>query len=605
MNPIPSRLRSPSTTTLRSVLAVALVSAALVHTIACRTPGSVEHAEHAAAAAAPAAAPARAGAAADTDGVASGSGSHAAHAGSAHAPRPVELLPGLGESRHPITTDSELAQAFFDQGMTLLYGFNHDEAARSFRRATELDPEAAMPWWGLALSIGPNYNDTAVDAVRARETFEAVAAAQARAAGASERERRYVAALAKRYASPDPASDWLAFHQDYSAAMRELVRDFPDDLDAATLFAESLMMLRPWQLWTAEGEPAPGTLELVAVLESVLRRDPHHPGANHFYIHAVEASKNLERAIPSAERLMSLVPAAGHLVHMPGHIFLQTGDYELAAKTNVVAAEADRAFVERTGATGMYPLMYWTHNIHFIAYARMQQGRFEEALEAAREMVRNVEHGVGGMQMLEGFVTYPLSVMLVFRDHEAILAEPAPDPSWRLATAFWRYARGVAEAMRGETARAMAEREAFRAALARVPESDRFLINNAASDFLGVAAAVLDAEIAAAAGETERAIGLWRTAAERQARLQYDEPPPWYEPIAGRHAAALLRAGRANEAEQAFRAALDVKPRDGRLLFGLWQSLRAQGREADAALVERHFLAAWDPSAEALRVDDL
>ena len=542
-------------------------------------------------------------------------GAHAGHpaqvaqdppsASPAPALRPVELLPGLGDGHHPITTDDALAQAFFDQGLALLFGFNHDEAARSFRRAAALDPEAAMPWWGLALSIGPNYNDTAVDAARARATWEAVQAALARSAGASPLERRYVEAIAKRYASPDPASDWLAFHRDYSDAMRALVRDYPDDLDAATLFAESLMMLRPWQLWTAEGEPAPGTLELVAVLEGVLRRDPSHPGANHFYIHAVEASKNLERAIPSAERLMSLVPAAGHLVHMPGHVFLQTGDYELAAKTNVRAAEADRAFVERTGATGMYPLMYWTHNIHFIAYARMQQGRYDDALAAAREMVRNVEREVGAMQMLEGFTTYPLTVMLVFRDHEGILAEPAPDPNWRLATAFWRYARAVAEARRGEPERAEVERERFRAAVADVPEAHRYLINNAASDFLGVAAAVLDAELATAAGESERALGLWQRAAERQAQLQYDEPPPWYEPIAGRHAAALLRAGRARDAETAFRAALDAKPRDGRLLFGLWQSLNAQAKAADAALVEQRFRAAWDSSAGPLRVDDL
>lgn len=536
----------------------------------------------------------------------------AAHAssghGSSHAPGtppPVELLPGVGDVHLPITTDDELAQAYFDQGLALLYGFNHDEAARSFRRAAELGPDAAMPWWGLALAIGPNYNDTGVDAARAEATHEAVEAALARAPRASEREQAYVRAVARRYASADPASDWLAFHHDYSAAMRELVRRYPDDLDAATLFAESLMMLRPWQLWTAAGEPAPGTLELVAVLESVLRRDPRHPGANHFYIHAVEASKNLERAIPSAERLTTLAPGAGHLVHMPGHIFLQTGDYDVAAETNVAAAEADRRFVERTGATGMYPLMYWTHNIHFIAYARMQQGRYDEALEAAREMVRNVERGVSEMQMLEGFVTYPLTVMLVFRKHEAILAEPAPDPDWKLAVAFHHYARSVAHAARGELDRALAEQDRFAAAVGALPQDARFLINNAATDFLAVAAAVLEAELAMARGETGKVPGLWRVAAERQDLLQYDEPPPWYEPIAGREAAALLRAERSREAEALFRSALDAKPRDGRLLFGLWQSLLAQGRRADAALVERPFRAAWNSSTEPLRLDDL
>ncbi|MFO0689490.1 MAG: tetratricopeptide repeat protein [Myxococcota bacterium] len=539
------------------------------------------------------------------DANAAGEGAHAAAGHGTPAARPVELLPGMGDVHHPITTDTELAQAFFDQGLALLYGFNHDEAARSFRRAAELDPDAAMPWWGLALAIGPNYNDTEVDAERARATHDAVQKALARAPRASAREQEYVRAVAKRYASPDPESDWLAFHHDYSDAMRELVHRNPDDLDAATLFAESLMMLRPWQLWTADGEPAPGTLELVAVLESVLRRDPDHPGANHFYIHAVEASKNLERAIPSAERLTKLAPGAGHLVHMPGHIFLQTGDYDVAAQTNVAAAEADRRFVERTGASGMYPLMYWTHNLHFVAYARMQQGRWDEAIAAAREMVRNVERGVSEMQMLEGFVTYPLSVMLVFRKHDAILAEPAPDPAWKLAVAFHHYARGVAHAARGELDRAEAERERFAAVAAALPPESRFLVNNSAADFLAVARAVLDAELAAARGERERVPALWRVAAERQAALQYDEPPPWYEPVAGREAGALLRAGRYDEAEGLFRRALDAKPRDGRLLFGLWQSLLAQERATDATLVERPFRAAWDSSSEPLRLDDL
>ncbi len=579
----PSLLHSlaPSRARLASF---ALVASLLASPLACRTPepASAPRAEEA-------------GAASAHD------PGHAA--GSQAAPAP--LLPGMGEVRRPITTGSELAQTYFDQGMALLYAFNHDEAARSFRRATELDPAAAMPYWGLALAIGPNYNDTAVDAARARATFEAVEAALARAPRASAREQDYIRAVAKRYASPEPASDWLAFHRDYSAAMRELVQRYPDDLDAATLFAESLMMLRPWQLWTADGEPAPGTLELVAVLEDVLRRDPDHAGANHFYIHAVEASKSLERAIPSAERLMTLAPGAGHLVHMPGHIFLQTGDYELAAKANVAASEADRAYVERTGASGMYPLMYWTHNIHFIAYARMQQGRFDEALEAAREMVSNVGSAVSDMQMLEGFVTYPLSVLLAFREADAVLAEPEPAADQALARAFWRYARGVARAIRGELPLAEQERAEFLAAVAAVPPEARFLINNSAADFLAVAGAVLEAEIAAARGDDDEAIALWAKAAERQAALQYDEPAPWYEPVAQRQGFALLRAGRHAEAEATFRAALAGRRRDGRILFGLAECLRAQGREDNAMLVDARLADAWDSSARALQIGDL
>jgi tetratricopeptide (TPR) repeat protein len=505
----------------------------------------------------------------------------------------TEPYPGLGNHHFPISTTSAEAQSYFDQGIGLLYGFNHDEAARYFRRAAELDPQAPMPYWGLALSIGPNYNDTAVDAARAQATYDAVRNAQLRLGAANDLERAYVDALAKRYPSPDPNSDWLAQHRDYSDAMRALVQRFPDDVDAATMFAESLMMLRPWQLWTLAGEPAPGTLELVEVLESVLKRNPNHAGANHFYIHAVEASRNLERAIPSATRLMTLAPAAGHLVHMPGHIFLQTGDFELAAATNVKAAAADQAFVERTGATGVYPLMYWTHNIHFIAYARAQQGRYEEAKQAAVEMVANIGDADRQMQMLEGFRLYPLMVDLRFHRWDTILAEPRPSEDRALSYAFWHYARAMAYAGNGRARDAAAEQRRFeqqRAALA--PES-QYLINNKAADLLTLAAATLDAQIATARGNVTEAVAAWRRALVAEAALQYDEPPAWFYPVRQSLGAALLRAGQTAEAEQVFREALAKSPREGRLLFGLWQTLLAQQRASEARLVANQFEEAW------------
>src|SRR5690606_2155181 len=303
-----------------------------------------------------------------------------------------------------------------------------------------------------------------------------------------------------------------AFHRDYSEAMRAMTAKYPDDLDAATMFAESLMMLRPWQLWTLEGEPAPGTLELVAVLESVLRRNPDHSGANHFYIHAIEASRNLERAIPSAQRLMTLVPGAGHLVHMPGHIYLQTGDFDLAAETNVLAADADRAFVERTGATGVYPLMYSTHNVHFIAYARAQQGRYEEAKEAAEEMVEMVGDGDLDMemQMLEGFLLYPLMVDLRFHRWDEILSAPEPSGDRDLSKAFWRHARAAALAGQGEMRKAQAEQRRFERDRESVDEESQYLLNNSAEDVLALASATLAAQIAAAQGDQDDAISEWR-----------------------------------------------------------------------------------------------
>ena len=517
----------------------------------------------------------------------------------------LELHPGLGNYHHPITTKNAEAQTFFDQGLTLLYGFNHDEAARYFHRAAELDPEAALPYWGIALATGPNYNDSAVDANRAKATYGAVRQALERAPRASAREQDYIRALQKRYPSANPKSDWKKFHLEYSNAMRAVVKKYPDDLDAATLFAESLMMLRPWQLWTADGKPAPGTLELVAVLESVLKRNPHHPGANHFYIHAVEASPNLERAIPSAERLMTLVPGAGHLVHMPGHIFLQTGDYELAAKTNVDAAAADAAFVQRTGASGMYPLMYWTHNIHFIAYARAQQGRYDDAKQAALQMAKNVGGADSQMQMLEGFHLYPLMVDLRFHRWDDILNAADPGPERKLHRTFRHYARAMALAAQGKLADAAAERKQFETMRKAVPAESQFLINNKSSDILALAAATLQARIAWERGEKEPSIEAWRRAVKLEAKIQYDEPPAWFYPVRQSLAAALLRSGRPREAESAFRAAMGKQPRDGRLLFGLWQSLLAQNRNSEATLVEHQFVAAWSDATVKLSIEDL
>jgi tetratricopeptide (TPR) repeat protein len=536
--------------------------------------------------------------------LAAATGAVAQHAG--HAPLPAvatELHPGLGGYHFPITTASADAQTYFDQGIGLLYGFNHDEAARYFRRAAELDPRSPMPYWGLALSIGPNYNDTAVDEARARATYDAVQNAQQRAANASDREQAYVAALAKRYPSANPNSDWLAQHRDYSDAMRAMTARFPDDVDAATMFAESLMMLRPWQLWTQDGEPAPGTLELVAVLESVLKRSPNHAGANHFYIHAVEASRNLERAIPSAARLMTLAPAAGHLVHMPGHIYLQTGDFDLAAATNVNAAAADKAFVERTGATGVYPLMYWTHNLHFIAYARAQQGRYEEAKQAAVEMVANVGDGDREMQMLEGFRLYPLMVDLRFHRWDTILAEPQPAETRAFSRAFWRYARAMAYAGKGRVREASAEQRRFEQTRAGVDAESLYLINNKAGDLMTLAAATLDAQLAQARGDSPAAVAAWRRAVTAEGALQYDEPPPWFYTVRQSLGAALLRAGQATEAEQVFREALATRPRDARLLFGLWQTLLAQRRASEAVLVENRYQDAWRDATTPLTAD--
>jgi tetratricopeptide (TPR) repeat protein len=304
-------------------------------------------------------------------------------------------------------------------------------------------------------------------------------------------------------------------------------------------------------------------------------------------------------------RLMTLVPGAGHLVHMPGHIFLQTGDYELAAKTNVNAAAADKAFVERTGATGVYPLMYWTHNLHFIAYARAQQGRYDEAKRAALEMVANVGDADLQMQMLEGFLLYPLMVDLRFNRWDEILTTPEPRVERKLLRGFWEFARSMALTGRGKLTEAAAAQKQFELLRTSIPAESRYLNNNKSSDILALAGAILDAQLAAAHGEKGKSIQEWRRAVELESTLQYDEPPPWFYPVRESLAGALLRNGKAKEAEVIFREAIDKRPRDGRLLFGLWRSLLTQKRDNEAALVEQQFRAAWINATVILRIEDL
>src|ERR1700694_4948575 len=319
------------------------------------------------------------------------------------AEKPAALMTGLGSMHHPVSTTSAEAQRFFDQGLALVYAFNHDEAVRSFKRAAELDPQMVMADWGMALALGPNIN-LDVDPQREKAAYEAVQRALSLSANAPENERAYIEALAKRY-SIDPKADLKKLAVDYKNAMGELIKRYPDDLDAATLYAESAMDLRPWQLWSADGKPAEGTEEIVAVLESVLRRNPNHPGAIHYYIHAVEASPHPERALAYAPKLPQLMPMAGHLMHMPAHIYARTGDYENAALSNVHAAAADEAYIKAGGLQGIYPLMYYSHNLHFLAIAYSMEGRFTDAMRATKQLEANVSPHLKDMPMLEGFMT--------------------------------------------------------------------------------------------------------------------------------------------------------------------------------------------------------
>lgn len=517
---------------------------------------------------------------------------------------PGVLLPGMGNLHFPITTSSPRAQKFFDQGMTLIYGFNHDEAARSFRQAAALDPKAAMPHWGIALAMGPNYNDTAVAEERAKATWGAIQKAKALASGATAREHDYIDVLAKRFAE-DPKSDWPRLWLEYSEAMGELSRRYPDDLDAATLYAESLMMLKPWQLWKPDGAPADGTLKLVSVLEDVLKHHPEHVGANHLYVHAVEASKNPERALAAAKRLESLVPGGGHLVHMPGHIYMRLGDFAAAARINEAAAAADREYMRVSGVReGAYPAMYYSHNLHFIAVGYVEGGNYVKAIAAGRALADNARPHLKAMPMLEGYLAVPRFVMLRSHRWDAVLAEKPPDPAHVVDTSFYHYARALALLKRKDRPGAESERVLFAAARAKIAGDAPFSLNTAAA-VVSIAASVLDARLAEAGGDAKAALDHWRKAVEAQDALNYDEPPPWYYPVRESLGGALLRSGDAIGAEKTFREDLQRNPRNPRSLLGLREALKAQNRNGDADLVQRQLGAVWKGPPGLLSVGDL
>lgn len=527
----------------------------------------------------------------------------AQHEHAAAAPKkPAQLLPGVGGVEHPIRTSSPEAQRFFNQGIALIYGFNHEEAARSFERAAELDPASPMPHWGVALALGPNINRD-VDPEREKAAFKEAQKALALAAQAPPAERDYAQALARRY-SDDPKADLKKLAEDYASAMRELSRRYPDDLDAAVLFAESMMDLRPWQLWTPDGKPAEGTEEIVATLERVLRRDPSHIGANHYYIHAVEASKRPERALASADRLGKLAPGAGHLVHMPGHIYLQLGDYDAVAKTNQAAADADVRYMKATGnTTGIYPVMYYSHNLQFLMAARAQQGQYAEALRFARQVASTVGPMAKEMSMLEADLAGPLFVMLRFHRWDEILAQPAPPPGQRLLNALWHFARANSFAGKGQPDQAGAERELYLKDMAQVPPDLPWGVNP-----VGRVAKVPEFESAArlaeARGDRDAAIQFWRQGIDAQDVAGYDEPPVWYYPLRESLGGSLLRAGRDAEAESVFREDLDRNPRNPRSLFGLMTALERQ-QKSGAKRVRKEFDQAWKDSKIKLRIEDL
>jgi len=505
---------------------------------------------------------------------------------------PETLVYDVGGIGRPVTTSSPAAQRWFDRGLGLAYGFNHEEAVRCFERAAELDPACAMAWWGRAWALGTNYNLPVMSDEASRAAWEAVQRARELAGAATPLEHDLIEALAERYAWPAPA-DRMPLERAYADAMRRVHAAHPADPDVAALLAEALMQLRPWRLWSPEGEPAPEVAEIRAVLEAGLARWPDHPMLCHLYIHAMEASPEVELAIPAAERLEDLTPGLGHLVHMPSHVYAWTGRYEDVVRVNERAVEVDGHYVAHAGRNNLYTL-YRIHNYHFVAYGAMFEGQSELALEAARELTTEIppELHASMIDLTDVFMATPYHVLVRFGRWDEILAEPEPAPELLAARAVWRYARGVAYASLGRVDEALAERERFLEAKAAVPES-RLLFQNPVADVLDVAEQVLRGEVEYRRGNVEKAFVHLRRAVELDVRLNYDEPWGWMEPARHALGALLTDQGRYEEALEVYARNLERYPENGWALFGMAECYGALGREREAADARARFERAW------------
>ena len=505
------------------------------------------------------------------------------------AEEPVALYPGMGIWTHPIATTNPAAQKFFDQGLALMYGFNRPEALRSFRKVSELDPKAAMAQWGISMALGPYVN---MDLDPDVHLPEACAAAKAGLALARTSEKPWLEAAAARCPDYSDAAK-------YTAAAQALAKIYPDDPDAQTLYAESLLLPVRWRWYGADGKPAAGVEEAEHVLEGVLRRFPNHPGANHLYIHAVESSPEPERAIPSSQRLMGLIPAAGHLVHMPGHIWLVMGDYKTAVDVNERAAQVDREYFAKTGEMGSY-YMYYLHNLQFIVYGRSMQGRVADTRKAVAQLQNAARPMVKMMpEMADVFDTVAALSWLRVGAWDEVMGAGKPSSDSAMGLAFWHFSRGIALAAR-QSAEANHEQTAFEAARAKV-DRNALWGNNKIGPVLDLAAETLSARCAASPAE---ALRHWRKAVEIQDGLVYDEPPAWYYPLRESLGAALLQGGDAPAAEAVFREGVRRSPRNGRMLFGLRESLKAQGKTEAASWVDREYKAAWDGADLVLRLEE-
>ncbi|HEX6531989.1 MAG TPA: hypothetical protein VF019_05140 [Nitrospira sp.] len=497
----------------------------------------------------------------------------------------VPLYTNLGSHHKSISTKVPATQQYFDQGLRFVYGFNHAEAIRSFKHAAELDSTCAMCYWGIALAYGPHVN-APMDSPSGVAAYAAVQKALALKSNATASERAYIEALAQRYEA-NPPTDRTRLDTSYSRAMEQVAKTFPDDLDAATLFAESLMDLRPWNYWQPDGTPYPGTNEIVRQLKRVLSANSNHPGACHYYIHAVEAV-NPEAAVPCAERLAGLMPGEGHMVHMPAHIYIRVGRWNDAVKANQHAIHNDEVFIEGQHPVGVYPLAYYPHNIHFLAFASTMAGRSAQAIEASNTLTSKVNvDAARQVGLLQEMLPYHALTLTTFGKWDEVLAEPLPPADIRFSYAMAQYARGVAQAAKGQWAEAQTALDTVKAINAATPEGAD------GKTALSIAVHALSGEIATRGGDLKAGTTHFREAAKLEDAGLYFEPPKWYYPIRHSLGAALLKAGQPAEAEKVYREDLRRFPENGWSLFGLAQALRAQGKNAEADATESRFRHAW------------
>jgi tetratricopeptide (TPR) repeat protein len=502
------------------------------------------------------------------------------------------LYDGFGDYHRSITTRSAATQALFDQGMQLMYGFNHDDAIRSFHAAAQDDPAAAMPWWGIAYAHGININDPEMTDERSRLAREAADKALQIIENVSEVEAALIQAVSKRYEYPAPENR-RRLDEAYANAMEQVYRKFPDDQEVGTLYADALMNLQPWDYWDQDGSPKGRTQEIVEVLENTLLLHPDHPGANHFYIHAVEASKNPDRAVPAADRLRTLVPGAGHLVHMPSHIYIRVGRYADAVQSNQDAVSADRHYFESAPKPKMYAI-YYAHNLHFLAYAAMMAGDYGQAIQAARDLERDmpVEPLKAYAGLIEGIMPTTFHVMIRFGKWEEILDEPDYPDYRRVSRVVRRYARSIALSSLGRTVEARSELEAFNQALEAVPK-DWMIFNNSVNKVLPIAKAMIEGELLWREGRVEEAFIKLRAGIQAEDQLVYDEPPGWMIPVRHAYGALLMKNGQAQIAEKVYLEDLERNRNNGWGLVGLQQSYVAQGKTEQAKALESKIQSVW------------